>query len=300
MLSGGGELLVRGAVSLAYRFHISTLVVGMTVVSFGTSAPELVVSLMATTGGSPDIAVGNVVGSNIANIALVLGLTAMFFPLVVDRNSARIDWPVMMGATLLFYGLVVSDQKLVRWEGILFVALLLIFLVWLITKSRKETKAKVQEEERPYASAQRQLLDIGLIIAGCIGLVIGADLLVKGAVEIATVFGVSERIIGVTVVAIGTSLPELATSIVAAFRKQTNLLVGNLIGSNLFNIFAILGITSIVNEIPINDEVLSFDIWWVIGISAALLPLMLLGRKINRLKGALLFGTYILYIYFLF
>lgn len=305
----GGELLVRGAVKIALRFHISTLVVGMTVVSFGTSAPELLVSLEAIFANHPGIAVGNVVGSNIANIALVLGVTALIFPIEVSKNSYKIDWPMLMFSTLLVlafmwmnYDPLMGDgyvARLIHWNGWVMVALLIWFSVFLIRKSRKHTKAQqALEDILPETPKTSVLKDVVFIILGSIGLSGGAHLLVEGTVGLATVLGISDYVISVTVVAFGTSLPELITSAVAAFKRHSDLSVGNLIGSNIFNILGILGITSIFKNIPISFRVLNNDMWWVIGISALIFPLMFTGKKISKFEGFTLLAIYCAYIYF--
>lgn len=299
----GGEFLVRGAVGIAKKFHISTLVIGMTVVSFGTSAPELMVSLNAAAEGHSAIAVGNVIGSNIANLALVLGLTVLIFPIVVDRNSKVIDWPFMMFASLLFYFFVI-DFTIERWEGAVLFAFLVAFTVFLVWNSRKATKkeiaAQVDEEDDEIAKVKdNSLLSTGFLILGLVALYFGAEWLLEGAVGIATSFGMEERVIAVTIVAFGTSVPELVTSAVAAFRQQTDISVGNLIGSNIFNIMAVVGLTATVQPMELVGEdrnLVSFDMWWVLAIAAVLLPIMLIGKKIGRFKGALLLGSYIVYI----
>ncbi len=289
-----GEVLVKGAVGIALRLRISTLVVGMTVVSFGTSAPELLVSLQASLSGNPAIAIGNVVGSNIANLALVLGLTALVLPLPVERDSLRIDWPVMMSATILLI-LFIFNGTVNRIEGGLLFGLLILFTVWLIRRSRKNAKSSDENEAEP-PPLWHLFRDLGLVVLGCVGLVFGADWLLEGAVNIAESYGVSKHVIGVTIVAFGTSVPELVTSLVAAFRKQSDISIGNLVGSNLFNIMAILGITAMVKDIPVEEIVIQRDIWWVFGVSLLLLPLMLIGRKIGRWQGILLFSIYIAYL----
>lgn len=292
-----GEVLVKGAVSLAYRFHISTLVVGMTIVSFGTSAPELLVSVKAVLGNHPDIALGNVVGSNIANLALVMGLTALVYPILVDRNTIRFDWPMMMVSTILLFALI-YDGWLVFWEGFLMVSLLVGFSYFLIWKSRKDNKAAIKDdkEEQEEEIKSSVIKDVAFIIVGCAGLAFGADWLVEGAVEVAKSFGVSDLVISVTIIAFGTSAPELITSLVAAMKKHSDISVGNLIGSNIFNILAILGITSMVSDVEVSKEIINFDIIWVGAISFSILPFMLNKRKITRFEGALLFLAYISYI----
>lgn len=300
VLVAGGEFLVRGAVGIAKKAHISTLVIGMTVISFGTSAPELFVSIGSALDGNPAIAIGNVVGSNIANIALVLGITVLIFPVVVDRNSKIVDWPMMMGATLLFF-LFSLDLIIELWEGAVLFGILVVFTYLLVRNSRRSTKkAKAEaeaEEDDDIAKVKDKIgLSILFTLIGLVGLYFGAEWLIKGAVEIASSFGMEERVIAVTVVAFGTSVPELVTSAVAAFKGETDISVGNLIGSNIFNIMAVIGVTAIVKPIDVDAVILNNDMWWMIAISVALLPLMLIGKKIGRLKGALLFSTYVIYI----
>ncbi|MFT5823196.1 MAG: cation:H+ antiporter [Crocinitomix sp.] len=297
-----GEFLVRGAVGIAKRFHISTLVIGMTVISFGTSAPELLVCLDAAMTGHPEIAIGNVVGSNIANIALVLGITVLILPIVVDRNSKRIDWPMMMLATVLF-AFFAWDGEIQRYEGIILFVILAAFTYWLIRNSRKKTKKELaaaaieSDEDEDIAKVKdKPAISIVFLLIGLVGLFFGADWLVHGAIDIATHFGMEERIIAVTVVAFGTSVPELITSGMAALKGETDISIGNLIGSNLFNIMAVIGLTAMVHPIGVSDAIIASDMWWMIAIAVALLPLMVIGKKIGRFKGTLLLGTYIAYI----
>jgi len=294
----GGEGLVRGAVGLALRFRISTLVIGMTVVSFGTSAPELLVSLSSVMGGYDDVGVGAVVGSNISNLGLVLGITVMIFPLTVAKNTIRIDWPLMMFASLLFYFLAM-DEQISYLEGLLFLLILITFSVWIVMKSRKEGKELYSTEDlEEYASDNPLYKDIIALIIGMVGLYFGAEWLIEGVINIAQAHGISEKFISVTVVAFGTSTPELVTSAVAAYRKETDISIGNLIGSNVFNILAILGITAMVKPIKISPAINSMDIYFMLGISLLIFPLMYYGKKINRLKGGVLLTFYIVYIYF--
>lgn len=309
ILVAGGELLVRGAVNVALRFHISTLVVGMTVVSFGTSAPELLVSLEAMYTGHPGIAIGNVVGSNIANIALVLGLTAIIFPIDVSRNSYRIDWPVLMLSTLLVYAFMwfnvdyeIGGDYLtsINWvNGLVMLTILVGFSYFLIWKSRKATKADHAEMDMvPEIPKTSLVKDVVFIVIGSIGLSVGAHFLVEGTVGLASVLGISDYIISVTIVAFGTSLPELMTSVVAAFKKHADLSVGNLIGSNIFNILGILGITSLFKTIPISEVVLKSDMIWVLGVSLVIFPMMVTRKRISKAEGFVLFLTYCAYVYF--
>ena len=295
----GGEFLVRGAVGLSSAMKISPLVIGMTVVSFGTSAPELLVSIQSALGGNPGIAIGNVIGSNIANLALVLGVTVLIFPIVAEKQTKKIDYPVMIFATLLFYVFALNLQ-LELIEGAVFVLVLLGFTYFLITNSRKTTKkeiaSRVEEDtvliEKPTSSGVSALYLLG----GLIGLYFGSDWFVGGATGIARSFNLSDGVIGVTVVALGTSAPELVASIMAALKKQSDISVGNLIGSNIFNIFAVLGITSIVKPIEVESNMMSFDMLWMIGISLLLIPVLYFGNKIGRIKGVVLILSYIVYI----
>lgn len=297
----GGEFLVKGAVGIAKKAHISTLVIGMTVISFGTSAPELIVSIKAALSGNPEIAIGNVVGSNIANIALVLGITVMIFPIVVDRNSKILDWPMMMFSSVLFFVFALffgTDYTIERWEGAILFAILVSFIYYLISNSRKKTKQALADNDTTTEeeTLQNVWLSLFYLLIGLIGLYFGAEWLLSSAVQLATDFGMSKSVIGLTIVAFGTSVPELVTSAVAAFRKETDISIGNLIGSNIFNIMAVIGITAIVKPINVDENVIDYDMLWMLGISLMLLPMMLIGKKLGRVKGFMLFGTYVVYI----
>jgi len=299
----GGEFLVKGAVGIAKKFQISTLVIGMTVISFGTSAPELIVSIKAALSGSPEIAIGNVVGSNIANLALVLGITVMIFPIIVDRNSKILDWPMMMASSLLFFAFALffgADYTIQRWEGAILFAILIGFIYYLISNSRKKTKQalaeKIENEEEIEAIPQKMGLSLLYLVIGLVGLYYGAEWLLDSSVQLATDFGMSKSVIGLTIVAFGTSVPELVTSAVAAFKKETDISIGNLIGSNIFNIMAVIGVTAMVKPIPVDGNVINYDMLWMLGISAILLPMMLIGKKLGRVNGFMLFSTYVVYI----
>ena len=298
VLVGGGELLVRGAASLALRLRLSPLVVGLTIVAFGTSAPELFISVQAALEGSPDLAMGNVIGSNICNLALVLGITAVVTPVPVRKDSLRIDWPVTMGASLLLY-LIVRDN-LINWpEGLLFLAILTTYTYLIIRKSRRETKsaeALAEELELPPQTAN-PWKDVLFILLGTLGLAVGSDWFVDGAKELAISFGVSERIVGITVLALGTSLPELVTAVVAAIKKETDIALGNLMGSNIFNILSILGITSVIASIRVNDVIIHSDMVWMLLITFLILPMMLYRKVVKRVEGAILLAIYVYYIY---
>ncbi|MGB3848694.1 MAG: calcium/sodium antiporter, partial [Tunicatimonas sp.] len=283
LLVGGGEWLVRGASSIALRLRLSPLVVGLTIVAFGTSAPELFISVRAALEGSPDLAMGNVIGSNICNLALVLGVTAVITSVPVRRDSMRIDWPVTMGASLLLY-LVVLDN-LISWpEGLLFIAILATYTYLIIRKSRRETKSADEiaaelDVPPPTASLRKDLLLIGV---GTAGLAFGSNWFVDGAQDLAIAFGVSERVVGITVLALGTSLPELVTAVIAATKKETDIALGNLMGSNIFNILSILGITSVIASIRVNDVIIHSDMIWMLLITFLVLPMMLYRRTIAR------------------
>ena len=295
----GGNLLVKGSVALAVRMKVSMVVIGLTVVSFATSAPELIVSVYSALTGHPDMALGNVIGSNIANISLVLGLTALLYPLAFQKRLYLFDIPVMLFASALFYVFLYTKDTLEAWEGIIFLSFLFLLTVYLIKRSRKEEKLK---ESNPQENSSFIKLIVYLVLGG-VCLYFGSKLLVTAASGLAREMGLSERIISVSIVAFGTSVPELAASIIAAFKREKDLSIGNLIGSNIFNVFAVLGITSMVKPIKLLDQsLMSNDIWWMLGISLFLYPMMFLFHKghIGRVEGALLLLIYITYITFLF
>lgn len=290
----GGDFLVKGSTSLALRMRLSPLVVGLTIVAFGTSSPELLVSLNAALAGSPDLTMGNVIGSNICNLALVLGVTAMIRPIRVNSDSIKIDWPMTMGSSILLYFLV-REGFLKSFEGILFIVLLVAYTVFIIRKSRKENHKPTIEGGTEIAdvnSTKHLIKDIVLIVLGCIGLFYGAEWFVNGAKNLAQTLGVEERVIGITVLALGTSLPELVTAAIASFKNQTDLALGNLMGSNIFNILSILGITSIVKEIVVSDVILNTDMVWMLGITLLILPMMVHKREIGRYEGFVLLLVY--------
>ena len=308
-LIAGGDFLVKGSVGLAIKANISSLVIGMTVVSFGTSAPELLVSVGAALSDGPDkmMSVGNVIGSNIANLALVLGVTALVFPIPVQKVSIRQDWPVLMISSVLFVVFMAffdEEKYLVnKWEGLVLFFLIITFTFFLIKKSRKESKVDILElgNVQEYAAEEQNTTwkNISFLLIGCLGLVFGAEWLLSAAVNIAKAYNVPSFIIGVTVLAFGTSVPELATSVIAAYRKQTDIAIGNLIGSNIFNILCVVGITGSVAGMPLPKSVLETDVWWMLGVTVLILPIMAFGKKINRWKGLLLIGVYFSYMFFL-
>jgi cation:H+ antiporter len=297
----GGDFLVRASVGLSFKLKISKLVIGMTVVSFATSAPELLVSLQAALDGVTDIALGNVIGSNIANIGLVLGITAIISPLAVDRDFYRLNWPMMMLVSFALYYFLKNDELLSALEGGILFAALIVFLVILIRSSRKSIKANLDEVDDALAEVSNFKIVAWLLI-GAAGLYFGSEWLVKGAKQLASAVGVSDYAISVTVIAIGTSVPELAASVIAALKREKAISLGNLIGSNIFNIASVLGLTAIIKPIAVNPEtpeILSTNIFWMIGFAAILVPLILVPKRfeIDRLKGMLLFGAYMVFIF---
>ena len=300
LLVMGAEALVRGASRLALSMGISPLVVGLTIVAFGTSAPELAVSVGASLDGRPDLAVGNVVGSNIANVLLILGIAALIAPLVVHEQIIRQEIPIMLGASVLVV-VMALDGRITRIESALLFALVIGYTFYLIRQSRRasrETEAEYNAEMPPDSRWDRHWSVQGaLIVVGLAALVLGSHWLVGAAVVFAQAFGVSELVIGLTVVAVGTSMPEIATSIIAALRGERDIAVGNVIGSNVFNIFSVLGITGLVSAggIPISEAARTFDLWVMLAVAFACLPIMLTGREIARWEGAVFLGYYAAY-----
>lgn len=285
-----GDLLVKGAVNLALRLGIPALVVSLTVVAFGTSAPELLVSIKAILDGAPGLALGNVVGSNTANVLLVLGLPALIAAMHTSGHDTRRDYLYMLGATLLFIVLCLGG-RLVWWHGLVLLAVLVAVLAATFLSSR-EADVEIEGAE-PAMSGLR--LSVFLVL-GLIGLPFGATLLVDGATEIARVFGVSETVIGLTLVAAGTSLPELATTVMAALRRHADVALGNVIGSNLFNLLGIMGVAVLVGPIPVDPGFLALDLWVMLGATIMLIPFVFLGRDLTRPWGvglALLYGVYL-------
>lgn len=302
-LAFGGEFLVKGSVSLALRLKISTLVVGMTVVSFATSAPELLVSLNAALGGSPDISLGNIIGSNIANIGLVLGVTALIFPLNVTNATYKTNYPMLLVTSLVFVLLLFFFEAITFWMGLVFVISLLLFGAYIVSQSRKEGVQAAQEDELLQEVSHFPLWkSFSYLMAGGVALYFGADFLIDSSINIAREWGVTERVISISVVAIGTSVPELAASVVAAVRKEESLAIGNLLGSNIFNMLAVLGITSLVVDVPVMDaKIITKDIWIMLGFVLVLYPVMRVVSKssISRFEGGFMLVAYITYIYFL-
>lgn len=300
LLVCGAEFLVRGASRIAVAAGVSPLVIGLTVVSFGTSSPELAVSVASAYGGEADLALGNIVGSNIANLLVILGLSALVVPLVVAHQLVRFDVPLMIGVSILMW-IMGLDGNVGRIDGIVLFAGVVAYTVHLIRDSRRSTGADVKAEyEAEFGGLKAGSLgrNIGLAVLGLAGLVGGSHALVNGAVSIAEAMGVSELVIGLTVVAIGTSMPEIATSVVAAVRGERDIAVGNAIGSNLFNILCVLGLSATVSPagIPVDPAALHFDIPVMIGVSAACLPLFFHGYRIGRLTGLVFLIFYACYL----
>ena len=296
LLIFGGNWLLKAAVGLSLKLNIPKIVIGMTVVSFATSAPELIVSVKSALEGFPDLALGNVVGSNIANLALVLGITITLSKIQVQKSFYKTDWPVMMIASGLLFYFLYNDGVIDSTEGIIMFSFLIIFLIYLL---RFQKQAVV--DEMPEDDEMIPLYKIALFFTiGGVGLWAGSELLIKGAVDLAKDFGVSERIIGITVVSVGTSIPELAASIVAVLKKEKAISIGNLIGSNIFNILAVLGITAMITPIELKDvELLNYDIFWMLGISFLIFPLVFFPRKLmlDWKDGFILLVLYAIFIF---
>jgi len=297
----GGDFLVKSSVALSFKLSISKIVIGMTVVSFATSAPELLVSLNAALSGAPAIAINNVVGSNIANIGLVLGITAIIESIAVDQSFYRVNWPVMMLFSGALYYFLWNDNQLVASEGIVLFIALIIFIIYLIRSQKKATESLEAVDD---ALSVVSNFKIGIwFLIGAVSLYFGSEWLVIGATEIATKIGVSEAVIGVTMIAIGTSVPELAASVIAAVKKEKAISLGNLIGSNIFNIGSVLGITSIIKTIPVTEPlILSRDIFWMLLFAVSILVLALLPKRneINKIKGFVIVVLYGVFIFIAF
>ncbi|MCZ7602472.1 MAG: calcium/sodium antiporter [Melioribacteraceae bacterium] len=294
----GAEGLVRGASALALRIGISPLVVGLTVVAFGTSSPELVVSIGSAIEGNSDIAIGNVIGSNISNIALILGITALINPIKVNVQLIKREIPIMIGVTIVFL-LFFYDLSLSRFEGFLLFIGIIVYTVISYKLSKKEKKETELEFEKEIPRAKGNLFkSILMVVFGLIFLAIGSKLFVDGAIEVALMLNISQVIIGLTIVAVGTSLPELITSVVASIKKEGDIAIGNVVGSNIFNLLSILGLTAIIY--PITSESISMLDLGMFSLTAlTMLPLSRTGFILNRIEGAILIGIYVTYIYFL-
>lgn len=302
LLYFGGELLVKYASRLALALGLSPLVIGLTIVAFGTSSPELVASLTSEFQGAPDVAMGNVIGSNIANISFILGISALIYPVRAQAKIIKREIPIMIFAGLLLVP-ISWDLRIARWEGLLLFSALVAYLVFLIINDRNSILEEVQDElnedefTREYghnrASGWKPILGVFL---GVVLLVAGAQSLVTGAIDLARSVGVSERVIGISLVAFSTSLPELASSVVASMKQEGDILLGNIIGSNIFNALGILGLTALINPIQMSPEIMQLDIWVAIGVSILVLPILATGFRMERWEGAVLVALYIGYI----
>ena len=297
LLLVAGDLLVRGAISFATRLGIPPLIIGLTIVSFGTSAPELIISLKAAFEGSGGISIGNVVGSNITNILLVLGTPALIRVTQCRENGTRSSTVFMLAVTIVFMALC-QQEILDQSAGIILLALLGFFLSWTVWTSRKqkgETCELIDDDMLEEAPSNLGLA-VAFILIGIVGLPAGGHFTIEGATEIARTWGVSEAAIGLTVVALGTSLPELVTTLVAAIRNHSAVAIGNVVGSNIFNILAIMGLTATIIPVPVPAEVISFDLWIMLASSALLLPVALFHMRITRLRGIIMLIAYASYI----
>ena len=299
----GGDFLVKAAISLSFKLEISKMVIGMTVVSFATSLPELLVSLQAALDGSPAISINNVIGSNIANIGLVLGITAIIGPIAVQKDFYKFNWPVMMLFSVVLYYFLMNDAVLTQIEGVLLLVGLVVFL-WILIRNARKEEVVSDDVDDTLAEIGYGKIVVWLLLGGG-ALYYGAGFLVDGAKEIAKSSGVSEGVISITMIAIGTSVPELAASVIAAIKGEKSISLGNLIGSNIFNIGSVLGFTALIKEIAIpldEPQILSRDIFWMLGFSAILIPLVFIKKKflLSRFKGGFLFLAYGTFIYLIF
>jgi len=302
-LVAGGDVLIRGALGVANRFGLSPLLAGLVIVGFGTSAPELVVSVNAALSGSPDIAIGNIVGSNIANILLILGICALIYPISVQPAIVKRDGIVMLGATAALVSLSFTGL-LIYWHGILFLCALLAYLVYTYKTEKRNVTLPSAELHRHEAEEVTNLpkriwVSVVFVAIGLVALIGGAHLLVTSAVEIATEFGISETIIGLTLVAVGTSLPELSVSVIAAFRRHTDVALGNILGSNIFNILGILGISSLITDLPINERIVNVDQWVMTGSALLLIAFIISGWRLTRIEGGIFLSIYVGYTFIL-
>ena len=299
LLTAGGEALIRGSLAAAKRMGVSPLLSGLLIVGFGTSAPELVVSVDAALNQRPDIAIGNVVGSNIGNILLILGMCALITPLAVKPLVLRRDAVTVVAASVLFL-ILVGGNALARYDAAIFLLALLGYLVWAYRTERSGLAPSAQlhtaEAEELTALPKTALWIVAAVVLGLMLLIVGSQVLLKGAVGIAESFGLSEAVIGLTLVAVGTSLPELSISVIAAFRRHADVAIGNILGSNIFNLLGILGISAVLQPLPVHDRILQFDQWVMLGTSLVLLLFLYTGSRLSRLEGGLLLLGYGVYV----
>ncbi len=298
LLLFGAEFLVRGAVALARRLDVSPMVIGMTIVAYGTTAPELVVSVEAALGGVPGIAVGNVVGSNIANILLILGAASLVHPILCTPRLLFRDTSVMLGAAILFVGLALTGT-ISRTQGILMIAAIICYSLYTYwaERRRSQTKDILEKEAEEFSEGPRSVwLALLAVIGGIVSVVVGARILISGALTAARYFGVGDEVIGLTLVAIGTSLPELATAMVAAWRRHTDVAIGNVIGANIYNVLAIMGVVSIISPLEIPEQIGRFDIWFMLAVTLALLVAVVAFKGVTRGVGGVFLGAYAVYL----
>ena len=296
LLSHGGDVLTKSSVDLSLKISVPKIIIGMTVVSFATSAPELIVSLNATLNGFSNFAIGNVIGSNIANIGLVLGIITIIYPITLQQRFYTSDFPILMLSTFLFYLLLITGNKISRGEGIVLLVLISLILIYLFLYQKKSISEFSDVGDTSKISIPKSIFYV--LFSGLL-LWLGSETLIKSAISVANKYEISERVISVTMVAIGTSIPELAASVVASIKKQNDLSIGNLIGSNIFNLLVVIGITSTVLPIEqIDSKIIFNDMLWVILFSAIILPLAYLKRRniLTRKKGIILLTLYLIFI----
>ena len=304
LLIFGGDFLVKGAVGLALSKNISPLIIGMTIVSFGTSAPEMLVCINAALqpGDANLMSMGNIIGSNIANLSLVLGSTALVASIPVEKPSINQDWPILFVSSLIFIAFS-WDLQVVWWEGIILFIGVIVFTLFMIWKNKNKGNVAVDlpVEDLPKLSNTKKVWfkNIGFLALGIVGLFYGAEWLLSSATNIALAFGVSPYIIGVTILAVGTSIPELTTSVIAAYKKETEIALGNLIGSNIFNILAVVGLTSIISPMKLTQSAFNYDMMWMLAIAVLIFPFMIWKKLIQRWMGLILVLVYSCYVYFL-
>lgn len=300
MLVTGGEGLVRGSVSIAKTLRVPVMVIGLTIVSIGTSAPEMIVSVLASVQGHPDIALGNIIGSNIANILLVLAITALIWPVRTNPEVTQRDGIIMVGVSFLLMAFM-NDLMITQTEGAILLTALLGYIVNMYRLTRKKSDPRIiQEFEEGTQFDYPWFISVPLMAVGIALLLIGAEILVDGASDTARVFGVSEGVIGATIVAFGTCAPELITCVVAACRKHSDIAVGNIIGSNLFNISGVIGVAAFISPLPVEPQFLRHDIWVMLVCSTLLIPLMMTDKRITRAEGSVMLSWYLLYLIYQF
>ncbi|WP_286805551.1 MULTISPECIES: calcium/sodium antiporter [unclassified Marinimicrobium] len=303
LLTGGGDTLVRGAVALATRWGVSPLLAGLVIVGFGTSSPELVVSLQAALENTPDIALGNVIGSNIANILLILGLCGLVLPLTVHTNALKRDGLAMVAATV-FALLIMRDGALGFTDGVMFLVALAVYLIWSYRTERVDPLGPEAELHKAEAASvthrpQALWLSVAMTLGGLVLLIVGARLFLRGAVGIGEWLGIPEALIGLTLVAVGTSLPELAVSLIAVLRRQADVAVGNILGSNIFNLLGILGVSAVIQPLPLAGRLLAIDQWVMLAAVLALMAFLLTGKRLNRVEAGVLLAGYVVYVGFM-